>query len=241
MIATFRQPLPEQPSRLTRFCARGLMALGRRHLLEVRGAENVAPELDPFVLVANHNQRFEAVLLPALLAFARRGRLVHFLADWPMFLVPPVGLLYRQAGVIAVAGKSARPAFLNVLRPLFAPAEPAHERALALLRRGRSIGFFPEGTMNRDPRRLLRGRSGAAKVAIAAGVKVVPVGISFPLHHGDGPIGDFEPMAIEFGSPIEPPAASPSAVSLFHQQIFTRLAALCGKTYSPDAPRSNKP
>jgi 1-acyl-sn-glycerol-3-phosphate acyltransferase len=233
--AILRQPLPEQPKALTRLLCRLLTAFGRRQLLSLRGLEHVAPERDPFVLAVNHNQRFEAVLLPALLAFERRGRLVHFLADWPMFLVPLVGLLYRRGGVIAVAGKSARPAFLNVFRPLFVDAAPAHEQGVAALRRGRSIGVFAEGTINRDPRRLLRGRPGAARMAIEAGVPVVPAGISFPEHRGEGPIRDGEPMAVEIGPPLQPPPDAPAAD--FHRQIFEQVAALCGKSFSPDAPR----
>ncbi len=236
MLATFRRPLPEQPSRTTRILCRLLAGWGRRRVLAFSGAENVAPERDPFVLVANHSQRLEAVLLPALLAWERRGRLVHFLADWPMLLVPLVGFIYRHGGVIPVAGKSARPAALNVFRPLLVDGAPAHQRALAVLRQGRSIGVFPEGTMNRDPRRLLRGRPGAAHMAIAAGVPVVPVGIAFPEHRGGGPIGDGEAMAITIGEPLRPPAGEDAAPA-FHRQIFERLAALSGKDYSPDAPR----
>lgn len=241
--AILRQPLPEQPKRLTRLLCRLLTAFGRRQVVSLRGLENVAPDRDPFVLAVNHNQRLEAVLLPALLAYERRGRLVHFLADWPMFLVPLVGLLYRRGGVIAVAGKSARPAFLNVLRPLFVEAAPAHEQAVEVLRGGRSIGVFAEGTMNRDPHRLLRGRPGAARMAIEAGVPVVPAGISFPERRGDGPIRDGEPMAIEIGQPLPPPAAAgdgPAVVAGFHRQIFEQVAALCGKSFSPDAPRRKR-
>jgi len=241
MSSVFSQPLPRQDKPLTRFLCRLLTAIGRKSLVRLRGSENVAPHLDPFLLVANHNQRLEAALLPALLTFERQGKLVHFLADWPMFLVPFVGLLYRRGGVIPVAGKSARPAFLNVLRPLFVDATPAHDRALAVLREGRSIGVFPEGTMNRDPRFLLRGRPGAARMAIAAQVPVVPVGISFPHHRGEGPIRDGEAMAIEIGSSLSPPKSSDKNALLgFHQQIFERLAALSGKTFSPDAPRRKK-
>lgn len=239
MAPIFSQPLPDQEKALTRFLCRSLTALGRRRVISLRGLEHVAPERDPFVLAANHSQRLEALLLPALLAFERRGRLVHFLADWPMFLVPLVGLLYRRGGVIPVAGKSARPDFLNVLRPLFTDSAPAHEQGLAVLRRGRSIGVFAEGTMNRDPRRLLRGRPGAARMATAAQVPVVPVGISFPEHRGDGPIRDGERMAIEIGAPLAPPAG-PEGAGDFHRTIFERLAALCGKSYSPDAPRRRK-
>lgn len=241
MAPIFSQPLPEQEKPLTRFLCRTLTALGRRQVISLRGLENVAPERDPFVLAVNHNQRYEAVLLPALLAFERRGRLVHFLADWPMFLVPLVGLLYRRGGVIPVAGKSARPAFLNVFRPLFTSGASAHQQGFEALGRGRSIGIFAEGTMNRDPRRLLRGRPGAARLAIAARVPVVPAGISFPEHAGDGPIRDGERMAIEIGAPLAPPPdAGASSARAFHEEIFEQVAALCGKSFSPDAPRRRK-
>ena len=76
-------------------------------------------------------------------------------------------------------------------------------------------------------------------MAIEAGVRVVPVGISFPHHQGDAPIPDGEPMAITFGPSLEPPREVDGTreVQAFHQQIFEQLSALCGKTFSPDAPR----
>ncbi len=86
MLATFRRPLPEQPNGLTRFLCRLLAAFGSRRVVALRGAEHVAPERDPFVLVANHSQRLEAVLLPALLdlgAARPAGAFPGRLADVP--------------------------------------------------------------------------------------------------------------------------------------------------------------
>lgn len=217
--------------------------LGRRQVLAVDGLEHVTPENDPFVLVGNHNQRLEAVLLPAILIAMREGKRLHFLADWPMMLIPGVGFLYRRGGVIPVGNKSARFKFLDVLRPLYCPREPALQRAKQTLRRGASIGIFPETTINRDPRRLLRGRPSAARLALEAGVPIVPFGIRFPELPADAArISDRDRLTITIGEPIETPPPTPrvsvATVRAWHARIMTDIARLSGKSWSPDAPRS---
>lgn len=240
----WRRPLPhldDEPA--TKWICRGLTALARRRwLLEVEGLEHVAPERDPFVLASNHSQRPEAVLLPTLLIFHRHGEKVRFLADWPMMLVPGVAMLYRRSGVIPVFGKSARPALLNPLKRFFRREEgTSWQRARRVLEAGGSVGVFPEGTMNRRPGRLLRGRPGAALLALQAGVPVVPTGIRFPRHRGDGPIGDGERFAVRFGAPLEPPAVEENEAKTearaFHARIMREIACLSGKSWSPDADR----
>lgn len=49
-------------------------------------------------------------------------------------------------------------------------------RAIEVARRGGLIGLFPEGRINNEPD-LLRGRRGAARIAVGAGVPLIPVGI----------------------------------------------------------------
>lgn len=58
-------------------------------------------------------------------------------------------------------------------------AKSAHalDAAAAVLRRGELFGIFPEGTRSRDGR-LHRGRTGAARLALEAGVPIFPVGIT---------------------------------------------------------------
>src|SRR5262249_23634438 len=73
------------------------------------------------------------------------------------------GLLYARAQVVTVTRKPAKPNFLNLLKPLYEHSLPTLERARAHLAAGRSVGIFPEGEVNRDPTRLLRGRRGAAR------------------------------------------------------------------------------
>ena len=201
----WRQPMPRLKNPIFRLVVRSVASYGSRQLIGIRGFEHIGIDRDPFLLVSNHNQRLETVLLPSLLALHRSGRMVHFLADWPMKLIPPVALMYRCNQVITVTRKSARPAWLNVFRPLFQEKIPAFERALQTLEQGASVGIFPEGTMNRHPTQLLRGQTGAARLALASQVPIVPVGIRFPENPDGAPISDRSRMEIEIGPPFKLP------------------------------------
>ena len=214
---------------IDRTIVRSVGALALPGLVAVRGLEHVRPEADPFVLALNHATRFEAVALPVLLVYHRSGRRVHFLADWNFQMIPGIGLLYRRSGAIVVTRKSARPRFLNVLKPLYAHKQSSHARALAHLGAGRSVGIFPEGTVNRDPARLLRGRIGAARLSLEAGVPVVPGGIRDV--SGDA----LRPrLELAFGPPLHPPQRTAGAdVRAWHGTIMTEIARLSGKSWEP--------
>ncbi|MEM7581952.1 MAG: lysophospholipid acyltransferase family protein [Acidobacteriota bacterium] len=233
--------LHDAPS--TRFATRLAATMGRHLVREARGLEHIAPAADPFVLAANHSQRMEAVLLPSALIFSRRGKLVHFMADWPTLLVPIAGFMLRAGQVITVTSKRARFKPLNLLKPLFDNPVPAFDRALAMLKAGSSVGIFAEGTMNRHPTRLLRGQTGAAKLALRAGVPIVPVGIRFPDQQPDKQIKDTEPMTIEFGPPIAPlnergeDKPSKDDIRSLHQTLMSEIARLSGKRWNTKAQR----
>ncbi|NJL28647.1 MAG: 1-acyl-sn-glycerol-3-phosphate acyltransferase, partial [Thermoanaerobaculia bacterium] len=217
-------------------------SLGARYVLDVRGLEHVAPERDPFLLVLNHNQRYEAVLIPTLLVYHRSGRLIHFMADWHFMLMPFVAMLYRQSRVILIANKDALWKPLNVFRPLFTDGVPPFERALERLRGGASVGIFPESTINRDPTRLLRGSTGAARLALDSGVPIVAAGIRFPNHDPAQPIRDGERMTLEICPPIVPerphgPEPTLAEVRALHQTLMETIARACGKHWSPQARR----
>lgn len=232
-----RQPLPSIAWR-DRVLTRLVTATAMPALVDISGLEHVSEVRDPFVLALNHTTRFEAVALPALLMYYRGGRRVHFLADWNFQMIPGIGLLYRRSGAIVVMRKSARPRFLNVLKPLYGPSEPSHARALAHLKAGRSVGVYPEGTVNRDPERLLRGRFGAARLSLEAGVPVVPGGIR--VHANDG----WRPsLEIRFGPPLRPERPADGSVDRaevrrWHVTIMNEIAALSGKSWEslPEEP-----
>ena len=230
-----RWPLPFQGAG-NRWLVRALAMLARRQVLSISGLEHVRPNRDPFILALSHGTRSEALLVPALLVLARGGRIIHFLADWNFRLIPGVGLIYRRGEAITLTRKPARPRILNLLKPLYRHPVPAWERASAQLARGRSIGVFPEGTVNRDPRRLLAGRRGAARLSLETGVPIVPVGIRYPRAPRDAPISDHAAMTVDIGAPLCPrgpmPMASLDAVRAWHAVMMRDIARLSGRTWS---------
>lgn len=206
-----------------RMIVRSVAMLAGGCIGEVEGVANILPDRDPFVLVANHSTRREAVLLPMLLLLLRGGRHVHFLADWNFQLVPGVSLLYRAAQVIRVPNKPARPRLLEVLRPLLTDRTPPLVAARQRLADGRSIGIFPEGTVNRDPQRLRRGHRGAAQLSLELKVPVVPVGLRFAAG-SERPLPLDARLSVTFGAPLFPPAGGASSHE-WHAAIMSSIAA----------------
>ncbi|MDX1501675.1 MAG: lysophospholipid acyltransferase family protein [Thermoanaerobaculia bacterium] len=213
-------------------------SLARRQVLELRGLHRVARERDPFVLALNHSQRLEAYALPALLIFHRGGHRIHFLADWAMTLVPLVSTIYKSGGVIMVHGKRPKLRLLRGLRSPSGGRTAAFSQARAKLDGGAPVGVFVEGTINRDPRRLLRGQTGAARLAMAAGVPVVPAGIRYAARSTRRPIGDLDRMTVDIGEPIPPPRERGArALRDLHRRIMEEISLRSGKRWRPDAGR----
>jgi 1-acyl-sn-glycerol-3-phosphate acyltransferase len=137
---------------------------------------------------------------------------------------------------VTVPRKSARPRALNVLKPLYRAHVPPREQIREHLLAGRSIGIFPEGAINRDPKRLMRGRRGAARLSLETATSVVPVGIRFLEMEPGQPVPEHAAMELEIGAPLVPPGqarkpASIGAVSEWHAAIMTEIGRLSGKTW----------
>lgn len=234
-------PLPELINPLDRTILKASVALAKRQVGHIDGWDLVGSDRDPFLLVANHCTRRETVYLTAALMLARGGRPVHFLADWNFRLIPGVGYLYTRTGAIEVVRKDVRPRFLNWLKPLLAGEHAAFARARERLLAGSSVALFPEGTVNRDPNRLLRGRFGAARLSLETGVPVLPVGIRLTPKRLDLASAS---MSIRIGTPLTPPpvarnsvrresrsAASVADVRAWHAEIMTVIGELSGKRW----------
>ncbi len=220
-----------------RLLLRAFAMLARRQVLWIEGLQHIRTAGDPFILAANHATYRESLLVPALLLLHRGGRRLHFLADWNFRLLPGVGLLYARAQVVTVLGKSARPRLLNVFKPLYEGPLRPFEEAKAHLLAGRSVGIFPEGTINRDPGRLLRGRRGAARLSLETGAPVVPMGIRFPTVPPGEPVPAHAAMALHIGAPLVPSGpplelAPLPAVTAWHTAIMTAIARHSGKTWN---------
>jgi len=105
--------------------------------------------------------------------------------------------------------------------------------AIETIRGGALAGIFPEGTVNPEPGDgLMRGRKGAARIALASDAPVVPVGIwgtqgrwpKLGLHFRR----PWRPVvAISYGEPIPPKgdAGSTADVQAFTDVITDAIAA----------------
>jgi 1-acyl-sn-glycerol-3-phosphate acyltransferase len=95
------------------------------------------------------------------------------------------------------------------------------------LRRGRVVVVFPEGTRSRDGD-LGRFRSGAFRLAAAAGVPVVPaavVGTADVLPVAGRVLPRRRPCEVRFGDPVEPgPDLVPAAAARVRQRVVALLA-----------------
>ena len=242
VASLWRQPLPSLNRRpVTRCVCRALMTAFRGRVLAIEGLNHVAADQDPFILALNHSQGPEAVLVPTWLCFHRGGRMVHFMADWNFLLYPVLGWIIRLHEPIVVMRKEAKPRFLNRLRPWFEPSRTPFAAAKEFLKDGRSVGIFPEATVNHHPTQLLRGQLGVSRLAVESQVPVVPGGIRFPQHRGEAPIGNEEPFTIHFGPALMPPARENNprrAATLFHEQIMSAISTLSGKQWQPLARRT---
>ncbi len=218
-----------------RFLLLTLGLIGRGQIKAVCGLEHVTPANDPFILVLNHSTRREALLVPAIVILFRRGRLIYFMADWNYRLIPGIGLIYRRAQTITVTRKPARPRIFNLLRPFYLENSTVLARATSLLLSGRSIGIFPEGTINRNRTQLLKGRMGAAYLSLETGVPIIPAGIRLPdAFPGCAPPRG--PLEVCIGHPLRPPNTKSARMSLadlraWHTTIMNEISLLSGKAW----------
>jgi 1-acyl-sn-glycerol-3-phosphate acyltransferase len=127
----------------------------------VRGDENV-PETGGAILASNHLSFSDSIFLPLVLK-----RRVTFLAKSDYFTGRGVkGRL--TAGFFKGVGQ------LPIDRSGGQASESALRTGLKVLGRGDLLGLYPEGTRSPDGR-LYRGKTGVARIALEAGVPVLPV------------------------------------------------------------------
>ena len=125
--------------------------------IRVRGTERVR-EGQPYVYMANHSSLIDT---PALLALPYRFRIM---AKRGLFFVPLMGWHLWTAGHFPIDRRDRR----KTARSL--------RGVIAGVRGGKSLAVFPEGTRTRDGR-LQAFQPGAFKIAMRAGVPIVPVTI----------------------------------------------------------------
>ncbi len=124
----------------------------------VTGLENV-PATGPVILASNHLSVVDSIVIPVV-----TRRPVYFMAKNDYFRRPLMRAVMLGLNQIPVDRSGGRASLM------------ALDAALPVLRAGRVLGIFPEGTRSSDGR-LYRGRPGVAKLALDADATVVPVGL----------------------------------------------------------------
>jgi 1-acyl-sn-glycerol-3-phosphate acyltransferase len=173
----------ERPS-LTYFVVGGLSwpILRGLYRLKAVGLENL-PSDGGYVLSANHTSNFDPWPLGVPL-FPRR--FLRFMAKSELFW-PPLGWLVKGAGGFRVRrGESDTHAIAT---------------AEALARKGYVVVMFPEGTRRSKGLRkkhVARAHTGAARIALAASVPLVPAAIS-----GTDRLRYLAPLRVAYGVPVD--------------------------------------
>ncbi len=123
---------------------------------DIQGRANV-PRRGAFILASNHFSVGDPPIITGTLP-----RRIAWMTKEELFHVPLLGILYRLFGCVPVRRFEAD---LKALR-----------LSQDVLRRGRVLGMFPEGTRS-GGKGLTRGEPGTALIALRSGVPVVPVAI----------------------------------------------------------------
>ncbi|MBD2869634.1 lysophospholipid acyltransferase family protein [Paenibacillus arenilitoris] len=183
---------------LFRFLLRCIYTLLFR--LEAIGTENI-PANGPVILASNHLSNFDPPTVGV-----KVERKVHFMAKEELFNIPVFGSLIRAFGAFPVKRGGV--------------SKDAIKSAIALLKEGRMMGIFPEGSRNNQSGAA---KKGAAMIAVRSGAAVVPVAI----------VGRYKPFSkikVCYGEPIDLTAiieqSSPDMLDQVTDAIMARIRAL---------------
>lgn len=126
--------------------------------ISVHGLKNIQPETS-YVFMASHQSWMDIPVMIAALPVD-----IRIIAKKELFAIPGIGWHLRAAGHIAINRSSTTDAVMML------------EQAAAGIRDGLCAFIFPEGTRSFDGR-LQKFKKGGFKLAMQAGVAVIPVAI----------------------------------------------------------------
>jgi 1-acyl-sn-glycerol-3-phosphate acyltransferase len=150
-----------------------------KNLITVCDEDSLTGIEDPVIFVFNHSSHYETFLIGSYLAFQRCGKKISFIIDWMFRYLPVAGWIIGRSDPVYVYNKTSTIGLLNrFFKPEAVPK--VYEQCIKLISEKKSLGIFPEGTVNRDPFFLKKGKSGAARIVLSTNAPVLPIGIDFP-------------------------------------------------------------
>ena len=183
------------------------------------------------LVVANHISEADPGALGWFVLYGA-GRVPRFMAKASLWKVPVFSAFLRGGQMIPVHRQTE-------------DAAGSLTHAIEALRRGECVVIYPEGTVTKDPELWpMRARTGVARLALATGVPVIPVG-QWGMHRFYGPDGVHllrRPRAHVFAGPAVDLSryanADPDAAALREvtDVIMERVAALVGELRGERAP-----
>jgi 1-acyl-sn-glycerol-3-phosphate acyltransferase len=157
----------------------------------VKGAENL-PMSGAAILAGNHTSFLDNFMIPLVVP-----RRVTFLAKSDYFTGAGVkgGLqksFFSGVGMIPIDRSGGK------------ASEAALRTGMKVLTSGELLGLYPEGTRSPDGR-LYRGKTGVARMALEAGVPVVPVGLvgMFDLQPAGRTMPKLGKVEVRIGKPLD--------------------------------------
>lgn len=174
---------------------------------DIRGMDNLQKEDGPFVIIANHMSTLETAVLPGIV---RPHMPVTFVVKKKLTEGNVFGHIMRSRDPIAVGRVNPREDLATVLK-----------EGTEKLANGISIIIFPQSTRTAEfsPERF---NSLGVKLAIRAGVKVIPIALKTDFWgegsviRGFGRISRKKKIHIEIGAPITPSGRGKTE----HQEII---------------------
>jgi 1-acyl-sn-glycerol-3-phosphate acyltransferase len=170
------------------------------------GQENI-PSEGGVILVVNHVSQFDPLVVAHYLY--EYGRWPRFLAKSSLWDVPVLGFLLRKTLQIPVERGSVE-------------AVKSLDVLVKAVRDGGAVVIYPEGTTSKEPDHWpMRGKTGAARLAVLTGAPVVPIAQW-------GSLAVFDPQTkkfhLGFGTPVTVTAGKPIDLSEWEDEEPTRAA-----------------
>ena len=185
--------------------------------VRIEGREHL-PRRGAVILAANHRSFLDSLFLPLAIGWRR----MTFVAKAEYFERRRTAWFFRGVGQIPIQ------------RTGGAASEAALSAATSVLRRGEAFGIYPEGTRTRDGF-THRGHTGVARLALATGAPIVPVGLvgTAEAQPTDAKLPRlWQPVAVRFGNPIRPDRYGEDtdglALRALTDEVMFEIVQLCG-------------